>query len=137
MQIYVEKGRLQAEFDNIVELVDAGDIIGVTGTMKRTDKVIEYFNKVSLSATFLFLYSCGLTSFQGELSVYVSSWVMLTKSLQPLPDKYHGLTDVSKRYRLRHLDMIVNPEVRNVFRARAKITSLIRQMLDSDSFLEV
>ena len=74
---------------------------------------------------------------QGELSVYVSSWVMLTKSLQPLPDKYHGLTDVSKRYRLRHLDMIVNPEVRNVFRARAKITSLIRQMLDSDSFLEV
>jgi lysyl-tRNA synthetase class 2 len=97
----------------------------------------EYFNKVSLSATFLFLYSCGFTSFQGELSVYVSSWVMLTKSLQPLPDKYHGLTDVSKRYRLRHLDMIVNPEVRNVFRARAKITSLIRQMLDSDSFLEV
>ena len=74
---------------------------------------------------------------QGELSVYVSSWVMLTKSLQPLPDKYHGLTDVSKRYRQRHLDMIVNPEVRNVFRARAKITSLIRQMLDSDSFLEV
>lgn len=69
--------------------------------------------------------------------MYVSSWVMLTKSLQPLPDKYHGLTDVSKRYRLRHLDMIVNPEVRNVFRARAKITSLIRQMLDSDSFLEV
>ena len=69
--------------------------------------------------------------------MYVGSWTMLTKSLQPLPDKYHGLTDVSKRYRQRHLDMIVNPEVRAVFRARAFITSAIRQMLDRDGFLEV
>jgi len=62
---------------------------------------------------------------------------MLTKSLQPLPDKFHGLTDVNKRYRQRHLDMIVNPEVRQVFRDRAFIISAIRNMLDKDSFVEV
>ena len=62
---------------------------------------------------------------------------MLTKSLHPLPDKFHGLTDVSKRYRQRHLDMVVNPEVRNVFRARAKINSAIRRILDSQGFVEI
>jgi lysyl-tRNA synthetase class 2 len=74
---------------------------------------------------------------QGELSVYVKEWTMLTKSLHPLPDKFHGLTDVSKRYRQRHLDMVVNPEVRNVFRARAKINSAIRRILDSQGFVEI
>jgi lysyl-tRNA synthetase class 2 len=62
---------------------------------------------------------------------------MLTKSLHPLPDKFHGLTDVSKRYRQRHLDMVVNPEVRNVFRARAKINSAIRRILDDKGFVEI
>jgi lysyl-tRNA synthetase class 2 len=62
---------------------------------------------------------------------------MLTKSLHPLPDKFHGLTDVSKRYRQRHLDMVVNPEVRNVFRTRAKINSAIRRILDSKGFVEI
>lgn len=62
---------------------------------------------------------------------------MLTKSLLPMPDKFHGLTDISKRYRQRHLDMIVNPEVRSVFRSRAFINSAIRRMLDSDGFLEI
>lgn len=111
IQLYIDKGRLLDVFDDIRDVVDAGDIIGVTGTMKRTDK--------------------------GELSVYVSSWSMLTKSLQPLPDKFHGLTDVNKRYRQRHLDMIVNPEVRQVFRDRAFIISAIRSMLDKDSFIEI
>jgi lysyl-tRNA synthetase class 2 len=74
---------------------------------------------------------------KGELSVYVKEWLMLTKSLLPLPDKFHGLTDVSKRYRQRHLDMIVNPEVRQTFRSRAFITSSIRRMLDLDGFLEI
>ena len=69
--------------------------------------------------------------------MYVKEWEMLTKSLLPLPDKFHGLTDVSKRYRQRHLDMIVNPEVRKTFRSRAFITSSIRRMLDSDGFLEI
>lgn len=111
IQIYAEKGRLGDSFDLIKEWTDAGDIIGVSGTMKRTEK--------------------------GELSVYASSWSMLTKSLLPLPDKYHGLTDVNKRYRQRHLDMIVNPEVRARFRSRAFITSAIRRMLDADGFLEI
>jgi lysyl-tRNA synthetase class 2 len=111
IQAYIEKSRLGDGFKSIKDWTDAGDIIGVTGTVKRTDK--------------------------GELSVYVNEWTMLTKSLLPLPDKYYGLTDVNKRYRQRHLDMIVNPEVREVFKARAFITSSIRRILDEDGFLEI
>lgn len=111
IQLYIEKGRLGDQFQQLKDFTDAGDIVGVRGTMKRTDK--------------------------GELSVYVKEWEMLTKSLLPLPDKYHGLSDISKRYRQRHLDMIVNPEVRETFRARAFITSSIRRMLDADGFLEI
>ena len=62
---------------------------------------------------------------------------MLTKSAAPLPDKFHGLTDISKRYRQRHLDLIVNPDVRQTFRARALMTSSLRQQLDSKGFLEI
>ena len=111
IQLYLDKGRLQEKFDDLRDLIDAGDIIGVEGSVKRTDK--------------------------GELSVYVKDWKILTKSLQPLPDKYHGLTDINKRYRQRHLDMIVNPEVRQTFRARAFIISSIRKMLDSIGYLEI
>ena len=91
--------------------IDAGDIIGVRGTIRRTDK--------------------------GELSVYAKEWTMLTKSAAPLPDKYHGLTDISKRYRNRHLDLIVNPDVRETFRKRALITSALRRQLDGMDFLEI
>jgi len=62
---------------------------------------------------------------------------MLTKSAAPLPDKFHGLTDISKRYRQRHLDLIVNPDVRQTFRARALMTSSLRQQLDAQGFLEI
>lgn len=91
--------------------VDAGDIVGVRGTVRRTDK--------------------------GELSVYATEWTMLTKSAAPLPDKWHGLTDISKRYRNRHLDLIVNPIVRETFRKRAIITSTLRRELDGMGFLEI
>eukprot|EP01039_Chlorochromonas_danica_P008711 gene8713-9597_t len=111
IQLYLEKSRLGDAFDSIKEMTDAGDIIGVEGTMKRTEK--------------------------GELSVYVTRWSMLTKSLHPLPDKFHGLTDVNKRYRQRHLDMIVHPEVRQTLRQRALIISRLRQLLDSEGFLEI
>jgi lysyl-tRNA synthetase class 2 len=111
IQLYLDKGTLTEEFDKIMDYVDSGDVIGVTGTMKRTDK--------------------------GELSVYVQKWEMLTKSLLPLPDKYKGLTDVNKRYRQRHIDMITNPEVRQVFRSRAFIISAIRRMLDELDYIEV
>mmetsp|Transcript_7656 Transcript_7656/g.22452 ORF Transcript_7656/g.22452 Transcript_7656/m.22452 type:complete len:401 (-) Transcript_7656:60-1262(-) len=90
---------------------DAGDIVGVRGTVRRTDK--------------------------GELSVYAKEWTMLTKSALPLPDKFHGLTDISKRYRSRHLDLIVNPDVRDTFRKRAVITSSLRRQLDELGFLEI
>ena len=111
IQLYLEAGRLGDEFKTIKEWTDAGDIIGVTGTIKRTDK--------------------------GELSVYVSEWSMLTKSLQPLPDKWAGLTDVNKRYRQRHLDLISNAEVRKTFRSRAFIISSIRSILDKKGYIEI
>ncbi|CAN8072687.1 unnamed protein product [Agarophyton chilense] len=116
IQLYLDKKHLDSEmgsgsFANIKAWTDGSDIIGVRGVAKRTEK--------------------------GELSVKVSHWQMLTKSLLPLPDKFHGLTDVEKRYRLRHVDMIVNPQVRRTFRLRARITSEIRRYLDGLGFLEM
>ncbi|XP_050369788.1 lysine--tRNA ligase, chloroplastic/mitochondrial [Argentina anserina] len=112
IQLYCEKERLSDDqFDQLKGLVDIGDIVGATGSIKRTEK--------------------------GELSVYVSSFAILTKSLLPLPDKYHGLTDVDKRYRQRYVDMIANPEVADVFRKRAKVVSEIRKTVESFGFIEV
>lgn len=112
IQLYCEKDKLsEDQFEQLKALVDVGDIIGVTGTIKRTEK--------------------------GELSVCVNSFAILTKSLLPLPDKFHGLTDVDKRYRQRYLDMIANPEVGDVFRKRAKIISKIRKVVESLGFVEV
>jgi lysyl-tRNA synthetase, class II len=111
IQLYLDQTRLQSRFDQIKEFTDAGDIIGVWGSIKRTEK--------------------------GELSVYARGWEMLTKSLSPLPDKFHGLTDVNKRYRQRHLDLITNSDVRRTLRQRAAIISRMRELLDSRGFLEV
>ncbi|XP_010534860.1 PREDICTED: lysine--tRNA ligase, chloroplastic/mitochondrial [Tarenaya hassleriana] len=112
IQLYCEKERLSDEqFEQLKAFVDIGDILGVSGSIKRTEK--------------------------GELSVCVNSFSILTKSLLPLPDKYHGLTDVDKRYRQRYVDMIANPEVADVFRKRAKIVSEIRKTVESLGFLEV
>ncbi|KAB1228028.1 Lysine--tRNA ligase [Morella rubra] len=112
IQLYCEKERLvNDQFDQLKSLVDIGDILGARGSIKRTEK--------------------------GELSVYVTSFAILTKSLLPLPDKYHGLTDVDKRYRQRYVDMIANPEVADIFRKRAKIVSEIRKTVESLGFIEV
>lgn len=118
IQLYLEKGRITEAmpdvadaFEHLKQLTDAGDIIGVTGTIKRTDR--------------------------GELSVYVQQYAMLTKSLLPLPDKWHGLTDIAKRYRQRYVDLIVNPEVRETFRRRALITASMRRYLDQQGFIEI
>ncbi len=120
IQLYLEKASLtssikdipgQSAFAQVIELVDVGDWIGVNGILRRTDR--------------------------GELSVKVQSWQMLTKSLQPLPDKWHGLTDVEKRYRQRYLDLIVSPQSRQTFRRRALIVSSIRRWLDDREFLEI
>jgi lysyl-tRNA synthetase class 2 len=119
IQLYLEKNRIQEgmadvdvnAFTHLKQLTDAGDIIGAKGTIKRTEK--------------------------GELSVYVTEYTILTKSLLPLPDKWHGLTDVAKRYRQRYVDLIVNPEVRQTFRRRAQITAGIRRYLSERDFLEI
>lgn len=112
IQLYCEKERLiNDKFDQLKNLVDIGDILGARGSLKRTEK--------------------------GELSVCVNSFEILTKSLLPLPDKYHGLTDIDKRYRQRYVDMIANPEVADTFRKRAKIISEIRKTVESLGFVEV
>ena len=98
-------------FDDLKELVDIGDWIGVKGIIKKTNR--------------------------GELSIKVAKWEMLSKSLQPLPDKWHGLTDIEKRYRQRYLDLIVNPHSKNVFKVRATCISMIRRWLDNKDFLEI
>jgi len=74
---------------------------------------------------------------KGELTVYAKEWKMLTKAILPLPDKFHGLKDITLRYRNRHVDLIVNPDVRDTFRTRAKITSTLRRLLDDQGFLEI
>jgi len=115
IQLYLEKATLEAaaaeSFAQITSLVDAGDLIGAKGTLRRTDR--------------------------GELSVKVTAWQMLSKSLQPLPDKWHGLADVEKRYRQRYLDLIVSPQTRETFRRRALAVSAMRRWLDERGFLEI
>jgi lysyl-tRNA synthetase class 2 len=115
IQLFLEKAGLEAQqegwFKQITSLVDAGDWIGVSGSLRRTDR--------------------------GELSVKVRDWRMLSKSLQPLPDKWHGLADVEKRYRQRYLDLIVSPDTRETFRRRALLVSGIRRWLDQRDFLEI
>ena len=119
IQLYLEKklidennqNTIKLTFEDLKEIVDIGDWIGVYGIIKKTNK--------------------------GELSIKVSEWEMLSKSLQPLPDKWHGLTDIEKRYRQRYLDLIVNPHSKNVFQIRAKCISFIRRWLDEKNFLEI
>lgn len=115
IQLQFDKKRLSERdadsFKNLKAWTDSGDIIGAKGTIRRTDK--------------------------GELTLYAKEWTMLTKSALPLPDKWHGLTDISKRYRNRHLDLIVNPSVRETFYKRAKITSSLRRQLDAKGYLEI
>src|SRR5947209_19147971 len=100
----------EEEFARFADL-DLGDIIGVTGAVFRTKR--------------------------GEITVEVQSFQLLTKSLRPLPEKWHGLKDVEIRYRQRYVDLIANPEVRDVFRARSRIISAIRGLFDERGFLEV
>lgn len=119
IQLYLDKNRIEKAmvdqppdaFNHLKQLTDVGDILGVRGTIKRTEK--------------------------GELSVYVDQYAILTKALLPLPDKWHGLTDIAKRYRQRYVDLIVNPEVRQTFRRRAAITAGIRRYLEFLGFIEI
>ena len=112
LQIYLQRQVVgEEDYARFKRLVDLGDIIGVVGTLFRTRTA--------------------------ELTLAVKSFVLLTKSLRPLPEKYHGLSNVETRYRQRYLDLMVNPEVRRVFETRAKIIRLLRQFFDTRGFLEV
>ncbi|HML78874.1 lysine--tRNA ligase [Geobacter sulfurreducens] len=111
MQVYVRKDTVGDEAFEAFETFDIGDIVGVGGTPFRTKT--------------------------GELTLNAAFIRLLTKSLQPLPEKFHGLTDVETRYRQRYVDLIVNPEVREVFVKRSRIVNLIREFMVRKDFLEV
>ena len=118
MHILDQFGRIQAyfKFDDLktydqLKLFDMGDFIGVEGIVFKTKT--------------------------GEISVWAKNFEMLCKSLRPLPEKWHGLTDVEQRYRKRHLDLIMNPEVKETFIRRTKIIDCIRKTLNEKGFLEV
>lgn len=111
IQLYIRKNDLGAEkFEFFTTMVERGDIIGVSGHVFRT--------KV------------------GELTIWVDDVTLLTKSVISLPEKFHGLKDVEKRYRQRYLDLITNEETRETFRNRSRILSLIRKYLTENGFLE-
>lgn len=111
IQLFVQRDALAQGVYNDFKTFDVGDICGASGVLFKTRT--------------------------GELSVRVSELRLLTKSLRPLPEKFHGLTDQQARYRQRHLDLIMNPESRARFAARAKIVAHIRHFLDERRFAEV
>jgi lysyl-tRNA synthetase class 2 len=110
IQLYARADLLGEDYAAFTEL-DVGDFVGVTGELFRTRT--------------------------GELTVQVKAWTFLTKSLRPLPEKWHGLKDVETRFRQRYVDLLVNPETREVFRLRSRAIQAIRAFLDGRGFLEV
>ena len=110
-QLFFMKNSLGDEAFDLFKTLDIGDIIGATGVL--------FYTKTN------------------ELTVNVSEFKLLTKSLRPLPEKWHGLTDVETRYRQRYVDLIVNPKVREVFEKRAKIVNTMREYFGRLDFLEV
>lgn len=112
IQSYVRKDNIGEQvYIDFKKMIDIGDIIGIKGEVFKTEK--------------------------GEISIKAHELVLLSKSLQVLPEKYHGLKDQEMRYRQRYLDLIVNPEVKNAFNKRSKIISGIRTFLDNRDFTEV
>jgi lysyl-tRNA synthetase class 2 len=111
IQLYVKKDEIGDEAFQVFESFDIGDIVGVEGHPFRTKT--------------------------GELSIHARSIRLLVKSLHPLPEKFHGLTDVETRYRQRYVDLIVNPEAREIFIKRSRIVNLIRAFMTGRDFLEV
>ncbi|AEG58552.1 lysine--tRNA ligase [Desulforamulus ruminis] len=111
IQIYVRLDELGPEEYACFEKLDIGDIIGCSGKVFRTRK--------------------------GEITLHIDSYKILSKSLRPLPEKWHGLKDVDLRYRQRYVDLIVNPEVKQAFITRSKVVRSIRNYLDEKGFLEV
>ncbi len=111
LQLFCQLDALGEESYAALEGLDLGDFVGAEGAVMRTRR--------------------------GELSLRVTSWELLSKSLRPLPEKYHGLTDVETRYRKRYLDLAANDDSREVFIKRAKIIATVRRFLDARGFIEV
>ncbi|KKE77615.1 lysine--tRNA ligase [Oceanobacillus caeni] len=111
IQIYVRKDEVGEEAYQVFKSIDLGDIVGVKGEIFRTN--------------------------MGELSIKVDEFHLLTKSLRPLPEKYHGLKDVEQRYRQRYLDLITNMESKETFILRSKIIQSMREYLNNHGYLEV
>ncbi|MDH3360453.1 MAG: lysine--tRNA ligase [Desulfobulbaceae bacterium] len=111
MQIYVQRDSVGVDEYTIFKKLDIGDIVGVTGWLFKTKT--------------------------DELTIHADKVAPITKSLRPLPEKFHGLTDVETRYRQRYVDLIVNPEARDTFRKRVEIIRLVRDFLVNRGFMEV
>ena len=112
IQLYVRRDDLvDGVYNDGFKKWDIGDIIGATGTIMKTNK--------------------------GELSIRVDSIEILTKSLQPLPEKFHGLTDQEIRYRQRYVDLIMNEETRNTFKIRSRVIEFLRSYLKNENYMEV
>ncbi len=111
LQIYVKKDAVGENGFELYKLLDLGDHIGVSGYLFRTKT--------------------------GELTIHVDEITFLSKDLLPLPEKWHGLTDVELRYRQRYVDLVMNPEVREVFLKRSKLIQSMRQFMDAHGFIEV
>ncbi|AGR40715.1 lysine--tRNA ligase [Spiroplasma taiwanense] len=111
IQIYIRQDEIgEEEFEYFRDL-DLGDIIGITGTMMKTD--------------------------HGELTVRIKKYILLTKALKPLPDKHAGIVDVEEKYRRRYVDLIMNPETKKIFIGRNKIIRTIQTYLDNKGYMEV
>ena len=111
IQLYARKDEMDEEEYNRFKKYDIGDIVGVVGEVFRTQR--------------------------GEMSVRAKTITLLSKSLRPLPEKYHGLTDKEARYRQRYVDLIINPESKRNFEIRSKFVAYLRRYLDSIGFMEV
>ena len=113
IQAYIQRDKVGDDFYNNVfkKLIDIGDIVGIKGTIFKTKT--------------------------GEITIYANEIKLLTKSINPLPEKFHGLTDMELRYRQRYVDLIMNDEVKEVFIKRSKMISAIREIMIEHNFLEV
>ncbi|MCP5463470.1 MAG: lysine--tRNA ligase [Deltaproteobacteria bacterium] len=111
LQAYYQKGKMGEDGDVVLKNLEVGDLVCVKGTLFRTKT--------------------------DELTIQADSLGMVTKAIEQLPEKWHGLTDVEARYRRRYVDLIANPEVKDVFEKRSRIVSFIRRYLEEREFLEV
>ena len=111
MQAFCYKKILSEEDMELLKCLDVGDIVGISGFVRRTPR--------------------------GELTVAAEKFDIISKSLQPLPEKFHGLTDIDARYRQRYVDFIMNDESKDIYRKRCQITSAVRRYFEENNFLEV